>query len=661
MKVKKIEERIQKVLDERTQDKEDPLPGISAAIKLNGDEPLTVVSGYSRYPDESDFVGIPIDKNMTFEYCSTTKTFTAALMVRDAVRGRIGLDQNMFKWLPLFSDSPRIDGYITVRQLLRMTAGLADIDSTMGVGMDYDKANDRKAETPQEKAIYHMFAEVGMDWFYYNEAMRAGNLDYGVSQDLNSPHKTWSPMTALSYLGRPLFRPDAGWRYTNSNYVLLGVILQNLNNTMDIAFAYRKIALENGLFSIRTGADFDSECQLNFIRDSLGLLGRVDYDNFWMFSVLLATLRRVNPDFGDDLTPFSEEMANKLARGLKLASGKMVSEEEGVTKETAFRFDLSLLTKANANQGERRGKDMRNYFRMYVAMFYTALHMEGPALRDNLQQLKDCLMDALDWLEGSTAYGLEIGEDLLEEPILEVDPEWSLEQAMIETIQVAMKTDPLITFCRGKMNGDDTAPVVMVQILKEVCGLIDCTIELSRATDACREDKQPKAIPHDRKQHGKEFKTAREAFMTSYTAAGFLMGTARDLATWFYHLYSPSHPDPEMNEVGRIMRCTEPNPDGFANMHDFGDKPYDLAPNVDWTGYGLGVQRYEVTLRSGEKTCLYGHAGGSSGYNTMGLWWEKRDLSFSFLINKRGTREQYGALVRDITQALEDAANAGEL
>ena len=86
------------------------------------------------------------------------------------------LDDQLARWLPQFPDANRI----TVRELLSHTSGVFDV-----------------SEDPA-----------------FLEAQFA------------HPLQLWKPQRILSYVGRPLFRPGADWSYSNTNYILLGLIVQ---------------------------------------------------------------------------------------------------------------------------------------------------------------------------------------------------------------------------------------------------------------------------------------------------------------------------------------------------------------------------------------------------------------------------------------------------
>jgi D-alanyl-D-alanine carboxypeptidase len=145
--------------------------GASAAIVIP-DEGLW--AGASGIADPS--TGDPVTPKTVFALGSVTKTFVAALVLKLSEDGLLRLDDPLARWLPHFPEANRI----TVRELLNHTSGAFDV-----------------SEDPA-----------------FLEAQFA------------HPRQLWKPQRILSYVGRPLFRPGANWSYSNTNYILLGLIVE---------------------------------------------------------------------------------------------------------------------------------------------------------------------------------------------------------------------------------------------------------------------------------------------------------------------------------------------------------------------------------------------------------------------------------------------------
>src|SRR4030095_8620775 len=61
----------------------------------------------------------------------------------------------------------------------------------------------------------------------------SGLHDYFYDPDidealLSDRTRAWTAEEALSYVGKPYFKPGQGWHYSNTNYVVLGLIAETI-------------------------------------------------------------------------------------------------------------------------------------------------------------------------------------------------------------------------------------------------------------------------------------------------------------------------------------------------------------------------------------------------------------------------------------------------
>jgi len=125
----------------------------------------------------------PVPVNGQVRVASNTKTFVATVVLQLVAEGKVRLDEPVETYLPNVVRGEGIDGrVITVRQLLQHTSGLADYDEILADG--YDKIQHRYFE-PREIA------------------------DIGLAKPAQ-------------------FAPGTGWAYSNTNYVLAGLIVQKV-------------------------------------------------------------------------------------------------------------------------------------------------------------------------------------------------------------------------------------------------------------------------------------------------------------------------------------------------------------------------------------------------------------------------------------------------
>lgn len=113
---------------------------------------------------------------------SITKTFVATLVLELVAQRRVALDAPVARWLPDLLPGRRA---ITVRQLLQHTSGL------------YDYAEDE-------------------DWYRFYQ---------------NEPLRRWTPEQLIHdfSLNHPqLFAPGAGWGYSNTGYLVLGLLVEKV-------------------------------------------------------------------------------------------------------------------------------------------------------------------------------------------------------------------------------------------------------------------------------------------------------------------------------------------------------------------------------------------------------------------------------------------------
>jgi D-alanyl-D-alanine carboxypeptidase len=147
------------------------IPGISAAVLFEDGTMWTGASGLADVAAKR-----PVTPDTPFAVGSISKTFTAALVVALAAEGRLDLDTSAIAYVP----GIRIDPRITVRQLLDHTSGLND--------------------------------------FFFHPKIDAALLA--------EPGRRWLPADSLGYVGKPYFKPGKGYHYSNTNYLVLGMLAE---------------------------------------------------------------------------------------------------------------------------------------------------------------------------------------------------------------------------------------------------------------------------------------------------------------------------------------------------------------------------------------------------------------------------------------------------
>lgn len=160
------------------------VPG-AAVLVLRDGRPV-VRAGYGLADLESD---TPATPETNFRLASVTKQFTAASILLLAEDGRLKVDDRVRKWLPSL---PKAAETVTIRHLLTHTSGLIDY----------------------EDVIPEIFA--------------AQLHDTDVLRLLETQDRTY-------------FRPGTGYRYSNSGYALLALIVEQASGKTFARFLRERI------------------------------------------------------------------------------------------------------------------------------------------------------------------------------------------------------------------------------------------------------------------------------------------------------------------------------------------------------------------------------------------------------------------------------------
>lgn len=148
------------------------IPGISVAIVLPDGATWSGVSGMADVETKT-----PVTRSTSFAIASVSKTFTAALILALAEDGLIDLEAPVRRYLP---DLKKISVKVKVRHLLDHTSGLRD--------------------------------------FFFH-----ASIDRLL---LTRPDRRWDAAAALKYVGKPYFEAGKGWAYSNTNYLVLGMLAE---------------------------------------------------------------------------------------------------------------------------------------------------------------------------------------------------------------------------------------------------------------------------------------------------------------------------------------------------------------------------------------------------------------------------------------------------
>lgn len=173
----------------------------SASIAIVRDGKIVLAKAYGTAND-----GLPARPDLPYQIASNSKQFTAMALLLLEDEGRLSLDDRVSKYLPGISGGERI----TLRQLLNHTSGLQDY-------------------WPQD---------------YSFEAMSRPTSPQGIAD-------RWAK--------KPLdFQPGEQWQYSNTGYVVAGMIAEKVSGERLMAYLKRRIFDPLGMSSVRDQDDTNS-------------------------------------------------------------------------------------------------------------------------------------------------------------------------------------------------------------------------------------------------------------------------------------------------------------------------------------------------------------------------------------------------------------------
>ena len=149
------------------------LRAVIVRVTKDGQDVVTAAFGES-------MTGVPATTDMHFRNGAVAISYVATVLLQLVDEGKVTLDDQLAKWLP----EQEYADQVTLGQLARMTSGIPDY-------------------VPQPEL---------------------GAANY------NDPFKQWTPEELLSYVaGKPLhYPPGTNWNYSHSNYVILGLALEQI-------------------------------------------------------------------------------------------------------------------------------------------------------------------------------------------------------------------------------------------------------------------------------------------------------------------------------------------------------------------------------------------------------------------------------------------------
>ena len=219
----------------------DGAPGVIIMSRL-GHHVSSVVAGLA---DKA--TGEPMQVQDRVHIGSITKTFVATVMLQLAAERRLSLDDSVQKLLPGVIAGHGYDpARITVRQLLQQTSGIRDY------------------------------------------------LDDPVFQTVQGLGETWQPRQLVDIAQR-LGPPVHGWLYSNTNYILLGMIIQKVTGQSPVTEISHRILVPLGLRATSfplTSTQIPGPYAHGYY-GSLDVTNSVNPSSAWTAGAMISTVRDV--------------------------------------------------------------------------------------------------------------------------------------------------------------------------------------------------------------------------------------------------------------------------------------------------------------------------------------------------------------------------------
>jgi D-alanyl-D-alanine carboxypeptidase len=186
--------QLQQILDAYVKDRAsiEGLSGAALQVDRGAGKPIiSVFAGDNGLSDKK-----PIGPDTLFDIGSNTKEFTAALILKLEAAGKLKLDDTIGRWLPQYAAWKDV----TIRSLLQMTSPIPNYSETIAIG-EIEVAD-----------LQHQFSAKDL----------IGFVDPANGHD---------------------FPPGKGWFYSNTNYILAGLIIEAASG-MDYEQALTTMILE---------------------------------------------------------------------------------------------------------------------------------------------------------------------------------------------------------------------------------------------------------------------------------------------------------------------------------------------------------------------------------------------------------------------------------
>lgn len=264
------QKRLEQVMDRKMKDYD--VPGMVVGVWVPGQGTWVKAKGKADLE-----TGQELKSTMKFRIASITKPFTTTLLLLLVDDGKLSLEDRLSKYFP---DVPNSEN-ITVRQLCNHTSGLFDFE-------DDEKFDDTVRNKPLAKWTPRQL------------------VDIGISHD-------------------PYFAPGHGYHYSNTNFILLGMIIEKVTGSTVARELDKRIFDRLGLknTSLPRGPDITGEYSHGYYNDyndgKLVDITRTDQSAYWTTGAIISNL--------DDLAIWAKVLADGKLLSRRSHLGQMTFVE----------------------------------------------------------------------------------------------------------------------------------------------------------------------------------------------------------------------------------------------------------------------------------------------------------------------------------------------
>ncbi|MEL7039551.1 MAG: serine hydrolase [Cyanobacteria bacterium J06592_8] len=293
-----LNSEIQALLETSLSEKVTPeIPGVAIAITT----PLgnwSEAAGISNLENDT-----PLTTSDRFQIGSITKTFTATTLLKLVEADLLTLEDKITDWLPeTVTENISNSNEITIRQLLNHTSGIAEYDVIL------------LPQAQQNPLIFF---------------------------------RDWQPEEILDLINgvEPFFEPGEGWQYSNTNYILAGMIIEAATNN-NIAAEIRTqilepLNLENTFFAE------EEEIPGGYISGYLDFDGDGILDDISVANISWAWANGAMVSTTEDLTQF----AKALYTGELLSEDSLAEMFTVVDTGQGYSYGLGMMSFETADLG----------------------------------------------------------------------------------------------------------------------------------------------------------------------------------------------------------------------------------------------------------------------------------------------------------------------